>query len=259
MENLNQYIPREYLALKINYLRQQLELLPKASIQDHNKNGVPIKRIVIGNHRYYLNTREGEKCYRDWLIRDETERKLKLCEAIWDCYFKGFPISGCNPHKANRTLCIDYRKQVVMDKEFFNSLSNDANTKYPKNNNCFFNGIFYRSAAERDIAIFYTEMDIPFKYEPEITIFGLPKPINPDFVIYLKELDNCKIHEHLGMKNSADYLRDSKTKYNNYLGAGLIPGIDILFTQDTDDMPFDIRLLSAELNTAIYGTAINLR
>ena len=102
-------------------------------------------------------------------------------------------------------------------------------------------------------------MDIPFKYEPEITIFGLPKPINPDFVIYLKELDNCKIHEHLGMKNSADYLRDSKTKYNNYLGAGLIPGIDILFTQDTDDMPFDIRLLSAELNTAIYGTAINLR
>ena len=60
-----------------------------------------------------------------------------------------------------------------MNKEFFDSLKNDANSKYPKPTNNPFNGIYYRSAAEREIAIFYTEMGIPYKYEPEIMMKGL--------------------------------------------------------------------------------------
>ena len=85
---------------------------------------------------------------------------------------------------------------------------------------------------------------------------GLDKPINPDFVIYIKELDNCKFHEHLGMKDSADYLRNVKIKYNNYAGAGLVPEQDIIFTHDKDGVPFDIRYLETKLNSAIYGTLI---
>ena len=143
-----------------------------------------------------------------------------------------------------------------MDKSYFDSLKNDDNTKYQKYKSNLFNGIYYRSAAERDIAIYYTEMGIPFKYEPSIMISGLTKAINPDFVLYIKELDSCKFHEHLGMKDYADYLRDTKVKYSNYLGAGLIPDVDIIFTHDNDDAPFDIRYLSAKLNSAVYGSII---
>ena len=53
------------------------------------------------------------------------------------------------------------------------------------------------------------------------------------------------------MKDSSDYLRMTKVKYGNYTNAGLIPELDILFTHDVEDMPFDIRYLYAKLNTAI--------
>ena len=101
-----------------------------------------------------------------------------------------------------------------MDKQFFDSLKNDADTKHPKPTDFPFNGIYYRSAAERDIAVFYTEMGLPFKCEPEITIKG------------------------------------------NYANAGLILGVDAIFTYDTDDTPFDIRYLETLLNSCIYETAL---
>ncbi len=256
MEYLDKYIPREYLALKINYCKKQLAELPVVVLHEHNVDGVLVKRVSAGGHRHNLDSIKGKRIYDDWLKRDELVRELNLYEAIWDFYFKGPPPDYCS-RKIIRTIAVDYNQKIVMDKTFFDKLKNDANTKHPKNSNYYFNGINYRSAAEREIAVFYTEMGIPFKYEPEITLLGLPYTINPDFVLYLKELDTCKFHEHLGMKHSADYIRDTKTKYSNYTGAGLIPDIDILFTHDTDNMPFDIRYLSAKLNGAIYGTLLS--
>jgi hypothetical protein len=97
-------------------------------------------------------------------------------------------------------------------------------------------------------------MGIPFKYEPEVFIKGLVKPIHPDFVLYLRELDTCKIHEHFGMREYADYIRNSKTKFNNFLNAGLVQDLDVLFTHSTDNTFFDPRHFSAKLNGAIYGT-----
>lgn len=247
------YIPREYLALKINYCKKQLAELPEVKVYGTDK------RYIVGNHRYNPNSKMGQKCKDICLLREETERKLLLYEAIWDYSFKGCPAPECIPCKVKRTLAVDCNKRVIMDKAFFNSLNNDDNVKHPKYSNYFFDGIYYRSAAERDIAIFYTEMGIPFKYEPSVSLAGLPNPINPDFVIYIEELDTCKFHEHLGMKDSSDYLRVTKIKYGNYTNAGLIPDLDILFTHDTDEMPFDIRYLLAKLNSSIYGSSLFVR
>lgn len=256
MEYINKYIPREYLALKINYCRQQLTQLPKVSMQEHNSSGTSTKRIVIGNHRYNLNSPMGKKCFKIWIARDELERQLQIYEAIWYSNFKGEPFPECKPHKVVRTMNVTGNKQVILNKAYFDSLENDANTEHTKYQNYYFNGIYYRSAAEHDIAVFYTEAGIPFKYEPKIMLAGLDKPVNTDFVLYIKELDNCKFHEHLGIKDSSDYQRITKLKYGNYTNAGLIPEQDIIFTYDVYEMPFDIRYFSAKLNTVIYGTTI---
>ena len=259
MELIDKIIPREFLALRINYCRQQLEMLPVVKMQIHNVAGVPTKRLFMGEHRYNPDSAAGKKCIKIWQRRDLLQRRLTLYEAIWDANFKGDTLAECVPHKVERKICIDARTSIVMNKEFFDSLKNDANTKHPKPTDYPFNGIYYRSAAEREIAIFYTEMGIPFKYEPEIIIKGLPKPVYPDFVIYIEELDNCKIHEHFGMKSSASYLRMTAVKYTNYAEAGLVPELDVLFTNDTEDLPFDIRYLSSKLNTAVYGTMISTK
>ena len=250
MDISNKYIPREYLALKINYCKKQLAELPVVKVYGTNK------RFVVGNHRYMANSEMGLKCNEVLLIREKLERKLKLYEAIWNYWFKEIPPPEFTPGKVIRTLAVDYNKRVIMNKAFFDSLSNDNNTKHPKYSSYFFNGICYRSAAERDIAILYTELGIPFKYEPSVSLAGLPNPINPDFVLYIEELDNCKFHEHYGMKDSSDYLRITKIKYGNYTNAGLIPDLDILFTHDTEEMPFDIRYLLAKLNASIYGSSL---
>lgn len=59
-----------------------------------------------------------------------------------------------------------------------------------------------------------------------------------------------------GMKDSSDYLSITKVKFGNYVNAGLVPDLDVLYTFDTDELPFDIRYLSAKLNSAVYGTSI---
>ena len=256
MEYSNRYIPREYLALKINYCIKRLNELPLVKIYNHKVKGIMLKQVAVDNHKYLIDSPSGQEYYKIKLERDELEANLKIYQTIWDNNFKGIPPQECEPQKVKRTLFTGDGKQLVMNKAFFDSLENDANKKHPKYKSNFFNGIYYRSAAERDIAIFYTEMGIPFKYEPAIRIPGLPNPINPDFVFYLKELDNCKFHEHFGMKDSADYIRNTKTKYGNYAAAGLIPEIDIMFTHDKENSPFDIRYLSAKLNGAVYGTII---
>lgn len=257
MELNNRYIPREYLALKINYCKKQLAELPEVKLYNRRTGGSLDKTIILNNHRYAVTSPIGTKLYKIFFLRDEIQRELKVYEALWDCYFKGIPLPECMPRKIKRILAVDYNKRVIMDKAFFDSLKEDANTKHQKSSNNSFNGINYRSAAEREIAIFYTEMGIPFKYEPEITLIGVPYTINPDFVLYIKELDTCKFHEHLGIKRSADYIRDTKIKYGNYTSAGLIPDIDILFTHDTDEVPFDIRYLIVKLNACFYGSLLS--
>ncbi|MCR5327358.1 MAG: hypothetical protein K6E12_00680 [Saccharofermentans sp.] len=259
MITLDQSIPREYLALKINYCRQQLKLLPEIKLHVHNINGKEVKRVLIGTHRYNLESDNGKELYQKWFLRDQIQRQLQIYEAVWDSNFKGIPLPECTPHQVRRTLCIDAANRVVMDKTYFDSLENDANKEYPKPPDYPFNGIYYRSAAEREIAIFYTEMGIPFKYEPAVTIKDVPGVIHPDFVIYIPELDNCKFHEHFGMKDSAKYLRITNTKYYNYTNAGLVPELDIIFTHDVKEIPFDIRYVSSKINTAIYGTMIGTK
>lgn len=253
MNNSNNYIPREYLALRINYCRQQLEKLPSVNMQDNKKGST---RIVMGNHRYLASSSNGKKCLELIQKRELVERKHQIYQALWDCYFKGEVPADCRPRKVIRKIYTDYNRAVVMDKSFFDSLENDANTNYSKNPYNYFNGTYYRSAAEREIACFYTEMGIPFKYEPNIKIVGVAKPINPDFVLYFEEIDSCKIHEHLGIRNSSDYNRYNKIKFSNLLNAGLTQDLDYIITHETDDIAFDIRSLTATINTAVYNSLV---
>ena len=256
MYNLDKYIPREYLALKINYCNRELARLPVLKKASIIVKGKLQECIFQDNHRYFSHSQKGRELQSVIELRDRLERELDIYQAIWDSNFKGEPPREFAPHKVKRWLTEADNSRVVMDKAYFDSLKSDSNTKYAKYSTNFFDGIYYKSAAEKQIAIWYTEMGIPFKYEPEIWLAGLAIPVNPDFILYIRELDNCKFHEHFGIKSSADYLRNTRIKYSNFTGAGLLPGTDIIFTYDNDELPFDIRGLESNLNNAVYNTMI---
>ena len=252
MENLDKYIPKDYLALKINYIIKQLNELPPVRVHEHKKNGVQVKRILVGSHRYDMNSSNGKKYSNLLNQREDLERQLMVCESIWNNYFK-MPPPQYKPHNIIRTINTG-GDRLIMDKAFFDSLKNDANTKHPKPMLYPFNGIQYRSAAEREIAMFYTEMGIPFKYEPEVFFNGTAYPQYPDFVFYIKELDTCKFHDHFGMMNYSNYIKEVKIKCSNYINSGLLIDQDVFFTYNTEDSVLDTRYLAAKLNGAIYGT-----
>ena len=153
MERLDKYVPREYLSLKINYCRQRLDQLPKVSLVEHKIHGVSRSLIKTDNHKYCIDSLPGKEYYELFRDREELENLLQIYEAVWRLNFKGEPISECMPCKINRYLTLYPNQQVVMDKSFFDSLKNDDNTKHQKYKSNFFNGLYYRSANERDMAI----------------------------------------------------------------------------------------------------------
>ena len=254
MEIHEPYIPKEYLALKINYIKQQLAELPEVTVTQRTirKN---LRDVYIVDSKLIMPTGKiGERINQSVLKRQELLRELAFLEAKWSRFYIGPPPEDIKPATIHRRLFTSDSTSTELDSNFFNSLKNDADPNYRESKTFFYNGTFYRSSAEVDIARFYTEQEIPFKYEPEIWLRGLNFPIYTDFVILIKELDLCKFHEHFGMKNAADYNRITATKYNNYSGAGLLPELDIFYTYDIDGFPFDTRSLYAKLNSVIYSS-----
>lgn len=250
----NTYVPREYLALKINFLRQQLEKMPVIILHKYSSDDCNSDRVVLNNHRYSSSSDKGKYYIKVKEAREKLEDELRVYEAMWNMYFKGDLPEECVPVKANRVLYVDTNSPVIMNKAYFDSLKMCENPKYPRPDNHIFRGVHYRSAAEKEIAIFYTEMGIPFVYEPDVMIKGLVKTINPDFVLYIKELDTCKFHEHFGMRDYSDYLSNTKQKFSNFANAGLVQDIDVLFTYGMDDTWFDPWHMMTILNSAICGT-----
>ncbi|MDY6338885.1 MAG: hypothetical protein SPL61_04550 [Saccharofermentans sp.] len=133
MDYLETYIPKEYLALKINYCKKQLEQLPKVKLCEYHTSGEAVKRIIIGKHRYNLDSSNGKKYYAIWLEKKKREKQLQIYQVVWDSHYNSEPLTECVPHKASRKLYISPDKYVILNKAFFDSLENDANKDYPKN------------------------------------------------------------------------------------------------------------------------------
>ena len=252
------YIPREYLALQINYCKQQLEKLPEVVLKKRIIHGKTQNVFITDSSTYSVTSKNGEELWKIYRSREKLLSALAKLEGLWFSSFRCLPPDEIKPQKISRWLNTGSDEAVVIDSTFFMNLKHDSNPYYPEHKTHFYNGTYYRSPAEADIARFYTEHDIPFKYEPEIWLKGMNHPIYTDFVILIKELDLCKFHEHFGLKNSADYTRKTATTYNNYSGAGLLPELDVFYTYDTEDVPFDIRSLSTKLNSVVYDTLLVL-
>ena len=248
------YIPKEHLALQINYCKQQLAELPEVKASKRTKNGSIYEVFVVGKHFYQQNSEKGKEleaiCYR----REELLCELSRLEGLWNSSFRGVPSPCFSPRNLKRKMFINPNNSVILNGDFFDSLKNDADPNHREIKTYFYNGIYYRSASEVEIARYYTENGIPFKYEPEIWLNGLNYPIYTDFVILIKALDLCKFHEHIGIKNSANYNRTTSTKYINYSGAGLLPELDVFFTYDIPGVPFDLRTLPIKLNSVVYSS-----
>ena len=183
MSIVTPYIPREYLALRINYCKQQLAELPNVVRSERNIRGEKKTVLVSESHCYSLNSTSGRKLAEVIQRRELLSCELSRLEGLWNSAFRGLPPADIEPRKIIRSFVDSTGESVIIDGKFFESLKHDSNPYYPEHKTHYYNGTYYRSAAEADIARFYTEQGIPFKYEPEIWLSGMSRPIYSDFVI----------------------------------------------------------------------------
>ena len=258
MDIFTPYIPREYLALKINYLRSILSDAPEIKVITRKRGDKTEQRCIVNGHSYIATGKIGRPLFKKSAFIAKSRKELDLLTALWNTSFVQEVPDDIRPINSERILNPGNPSlRIRMDWDFFKSLKNDSNSAHPETKKYPYNGIYYRSRAEARIAKFYTEHNIPFKYEPEIYLDGYSRPVYPDFVIFIKELNCCKFHEHLGLLQFDKYKKDVQFKFTAFTNSGLIPEYDFFYTSDSSDLIFDEKNLLPLLNTVITNSLIS--
>ena len=102
-------------------------------------------------------------------------------------------------------------------------------------------GSYVRSKSEADIYYLLKKYSIPFKYECDLYYDG--RIIGcPDFTILHPITYRIFLWEHLGLLDDKTYTKKCIAKSQAYIDAGFYPMVNLLFTGETKDNPFEIDL-----------------
>lgn len=100
-----------------------------------------------------------------------------------------------------------------------------------------------RSKSEKMIADTYYAANIPYVYEPSLTLEG-GKKCYPDFAVLNLHERKTMYHEHFGMMDEDGYRRNAIDKMREYNANGYRPGEEMIYTFEGELIPFDQEELS---------------
>lgn len=252
--------------ININYLHKQrirYERI-KNEIESSKLNEIPGSLLVQGkgpNKKYYHAVYINNKQVRTYIPKENLELRKKLAQKKY--YKKLKPITNSNLKILNYAIK-NYKGKTIADAYY--SLSEDekelAKPVEPtwehiveafyksanRTNNYKIENPVYtkkdeevRSKSERLIADILYEMDIPYIYENTIRLPN-GKLTSKDFTILTRSGRRIYL-EHLGMLDNPEYLPGAINKMVNYQEAGLVQGIDIIYTIETSKKPLNQKVI----------------
>lgn len=175
--------------------------------------------IWLSNKRYYKRLSE--------LIKEELENINTPHFDVWKKYNL---YDELNPKIRKYVVPLLCSRQFAID--CWNG-SKWLKNEY-KNENLIFGtnrGEMVRSKSEKIIAdLLFANKNIEYKYECAIILEENGYPVFPDYIVLNYTTGRIYIWEHIGMMDNPDYANDFVKKYNRYIGAGFILGIDLFFT-----------------------------
>ncbi|MBQ9134831.1 MAG: hypothetical protein IJX66_01910 [Lachnospiraceae bacterium] len=108
-------------------------------------------------------------------------------------------------------------------------------------------GELVRSKSEVIIAnlLYRYREDILYKYERPLSVVvaGVPRIIYPDFTILNLHTGKITYWEHAGLMDDAVYANDFVRKVNTYTSNNLMPGRDVVFSYETQEIPLEIGVI----------------
>lgn len=237
------YMSKDHALLRRRFIEKRIMTLPRG------------KEIVHDNRRcVYISDYPGKQSLkrRRLTLRKKTARIILSQMQERERLLREIPMI----ESYMATPVRNRQRQTVMDQEFFTGVCAMADSnpyekpKYAPE----FNGIKYRSKSELNIAQLLYEAGFEFAYEPLIYMGGIKA--YPDFVFYVQEVGRCFIWEHFGLWNDKDYRKDAQKKTELYLSRGCLPGRDVIFTYETDEIPFDVYAAREQMNAVIMTNVI---
>ena len=113
-----------------------------------------------------------------------------------------------------------------------------SQNKYPMSINLETNkGEFVRSKSEKIIADKLFAMNIPYAYEPALTLNGKTK--YPDFLVLNRITRETYIWEHFGLSDSNEYSDNNLAKLADYEHSGYYLGKSLIATFESKEHPLD--------------------
>ena len=107
-------------------------------------------------------------------------------------------------------------------------------------------GLRVRSKSEALIADMYDDFGIPMKYECPITLWN-GKTVYPDFTILDIHERKIIIHEHLGMADDPEYMRQAVRRLRDLQMSGFTLGVNLIITIETKETPLDMRMVRKQI------------
>jgi len=127
--------------------------------------------------------------------------------------------------KAYQTVPIHYFYHPQVDKWQGRPRENDL---FPESAIYVYNGINFRSMAERQIAEQLDKYGLLYRYEHILHLTD--QQVSPDFLIKNPFTNQTIIWEHFGAFNQVKYADDMNDKMDAYLNQGFQPNIDLITT-----------------------------
>ena len=121
-----------------------------------------------------------------------------------------------------------------VDADYEKNPSNPEHLKVPT-----MSGEFVRSKSERSIYNLLRNANLPFRYECKLELEHARRPNYPDFTILNPNNGKTYYYEHFGMMDDPDYQRDFLNKMRTYLNNGIYPGVNLIMSFETQEMPLD--------------------
>lgn len=240
------------MTARIAKIEEQLRDMPKGKLICA-KNGNKFKWYV----------REGEKF--TYLPRKEREYAVKLAQKKYfivqleELHQKKMALSNCIEAYKNsaegfleknagmKELLEISEKNNEEEGEKWANAQYDTNKAFPEHliHRTSWGEVF-RSKSEAMIAKCLRERGIAYRYECALTLGN--ETIYPDFTILHPRTGNIYYYEHYGRMDDPKYIRDKMPKLTTYANHGIIPGIHLILSFETQTEPLSMYTIESLLS-----------
>lgn len=111
-------------------------------------------------------------------------------------------------------------------------------------------GEYVRSKSEKIIADILDKYEVPYEYEPLLTLNGY-HDIYPDFVVLNKRNRKTYYWEHLGIVSDFDYATNNFKKLQDYESSGYQIARDLIITMESTKKPLKVEQIEDKIKTML--------